>query len=305
MNQYRRIVSYLYKYANGKKGENTGFVRIDTRPEGIRLYFRIRDLRMMDEKRLKIYFYFHRENRLQLIFVDEFLCARGNCEYKKNVFPDFTDGDFEKMNGVVFLDQQGLFYGSCWDDRELSEELFEEREEEEKTGDGSNLKEEEIEIIEVPEIENQDDNVKMEETKQIEERRTDEVVVEREDRDERKGDNFVMSEFPGIKIYNPENAIRAVRIHIKDIPKLPPSEWKLADNAFLKQAYETEAHLLLGKIQMPNENEVWVLGVPGVYDNREKYLAGIFGFNEYIPLEEREYKTGGRGYWIRQIPSVE
>ena len=53
MNQYRRIVSYLYKYGNGKKGENTGFVRIDTRAEGIRLHIRIRDLRMMDEKRLK------------------------------------------------------------------------------------------------------------------------------------------------------------------------------------------------------------------------------------------------------------
>lgn len=270
MNQYRRIVSYLYKYANGRKGENTGFVRIDTRPEGIRLHFRIRDLRMMDEKRLKIYFYFHRENRLQLIFVDEFLCVRGNCEYKKNVFPDFTDGDFEKMNGVVFMDQQGLLYGSCWDDRELSEDLFEEKEEEEKTREESVLKEEEI-----------------------------------EGEDAKKEATSVMGEFPGIEINNPEKLIHAVRIQMKDIPKLPSSEWKLADNVFLKQAYETEGHLLLGKILMPNENEIWVLGVPGVYDNREKYLAGIFGFADYIPLEEREYKTGGKGYWIRQIPSVE
>ena len=106
MNQYRRIVSYLYKYGNGKKGENTGFVRIDTRAEGIRLHIRIRDLRMMDEKRLKVYFYFHKENRMQLIFVDEFLCVRGNCEYKKMVLPDFTDGDFERLNGVIFLDDQ-------------------------------------------------------------------------------------------------------------------------------------------------------------------------------------------------------
>ncbi len=299
MNQYRRIVSYLYKYVNGKKGENTGFVRIDTRPEGIRLHFRIRDLRMMDEKRLKIYFYFHRENRLQLIFVDEFLCVRGNCEYKKNIFPDFTDGDFEKMNGVVFMDQQGLFYGSCWDDRELSEDLFEEKEEEEKTREESVSKEEEIEIIEALEIENQDDIAKKEETKNKEQ------VREREGEDAKKEATSVMGEFPGIEINNPEKLIHAVRIHMKDIPKLPPSEWKLADNAFLKQSYETEGHLLLGKIQLLNENEVWVLGVPGVYDNREKYLAEIFGFTDYIPLEEREYKTGGKGYWIRQITSVE
>ena len=86
---------------------------------------------------------------------------------------------------------------------------------------------------------------------------------------------------------------------------LSVKDWKLADNAFLKQAYEADSHLLLGKVKMQNENVTWILGVPGIYENREKYLAGIFGFTEYIPLENREYKTGGRGYWIRQIEDVE
>ena len=66
---------------------------------------------------------------MQLIFVDEFLCVRGNCEYKKMVLPDFTDGDFERLNGVIFLDDQGLLYGSCWDEREISENLLAEKEE--------------------------------------------------------------------------------------------------------------------------------------------------------------------------------
>ena len=268
MNQYRRIVSYLYKYGNGKKGENTGFVRIDTRPEGIRLHFRIKDLRMMDEKRLKIYFYFHKGNRMQLIFVDEFLCLRGNCEYKKMVLPDFTDGDFERMNGVIFLDEQGLLYGSCWDEREISEEL---------------LVEEEVSEEGLPEAEEE----------------------EIEKTDVKPEHNSILSRYPVIPFYNSENSIQAVEIHLEDIPKLPSSEWKLADNAFLKQAYETAGHLLLGRAFMPNGGTVWLLGVPGIYENREKYLAGIFGFTDYIPLEEREYKTGGRGYWIRQIAAVE
>ena len=298
MNGYRRIVSYVYRYENGKKGENTGFVRIDTRPEGIRLHFRIKDLRMMDEKRLKVYFYFHRGNRLQLVFVDEFLCMRGNCEYKKILFPDFTDGDFEKMNGVVFMDQQGLLYGSCWDDRELSEDLFKEKEEEEEE---RVLGEEEIEASEIVEAGNWNDENREDRT---EESQNLEGIRE-EEKEQNIEKDSIMTEFPPIEIYNPEDALHAVSIRIEDIPKLPSSEWKLADNVFLKQAYEADDHLLLGKIFMKNGKAVWVLGVPGVYDNREKYLAGIFGFADYISLEDRQYKTGGKGYWIRQIASVE
>ena len=277
MNQYRRIVSYLYKYGNGKKGENTGFVRIDTRPEGIRLHFRVKDLRMMDEKRLKVYFYFHRENRLQLVFVDEFLCARGNCEYKKVVFPDFTDSDFEKMNGVVFLDQEGLLYGSCWDEREISDDLILETEEEKE----ESVSEKEEKIV------------------------TEEAEVMPKDKIADVQNVDIFADYADIVLEGAENIIRAVEIKMLDIPKLPSCEWVLAENAFLKQAYESEQHLLLGRILMPDESEVWILGVPGTYNNREKYLAGIFGFHEYIGKENTEFKTGGKGYWIREIASVE
>ena len=307
MNQYRRIVSYLYKYDNGKKGENTGFLRIDTKEAGIRLHLRIRDLRMMDERRLKMYFYFHRENRLQLVFVDEFLCMRGNCEYKKMIFPDFSDRDFEKISGVVFLDGQGLLYGSCWDEVEISEDLLTaepgreeepfvmQREKQEKHATEQNEKEE-SEAAPRMELEEMSELPSFIETPEL------------SSSTEMSGHSSVtenlLSNFPQIDLYHPEETLYAVRIQIEDIPMLSMKDWKLADNVFLKQAYETDSHLLLGKIQMQNQTEIWILGVPGIYDNREKYLAGIFGFTDYIPVENREFKTGGKGYWIRQIESI-
>lgn len=270
MNQYRRIVSYLYKYTNDKKGENTGFVRIDTREDGIRFHVHIKDFRMMDEKQLKVYFYFHREGRIHLVFVDEFVCVRGNCEYKKQVFPDFTDTEFDEMNGIVILDQRGLLYGSCWDEKEISEELFLDTEVEES-----------LHTSELPEIKT--------------------FMVEGKDVKKES----LLSQWEVIDLAGAEDIVSAVKIQIQDISKLPSKEWKLADNAFLKQGYEAENHLLLGKIRLQNNKEIWILGVPGNYDNREKYLAGIFGFSDYIPKEQREFKTGGSGYWIRQISSVE
>jgi hypothetical protein len=328
-------VSYLYKYGNGKKGENTGFVRVETKEEGIRMFLKIRDFRMMDERRLKIYFYFHRENKLQLVFVDEFLCVRGNCEYRNLVFPDFTDGDFEKITGVVILDSQGLLYGSCWDERELSEDLLLPNEKvEQKDLDETDLLEEpdprgELELKEEPdprgetelkeepdprgESELREESKRREELERTEKLNSDETAEGIEEREEKQnlekqdleGELSMWEGYPFILFDDPENMISAVRIRLKDITRLSSKDWKLADNEFLKQSYEQNQHLMVGKLKMQNEKEIWILGVPGIYNNREKYLAGIFGFTNYIPVENREYKTGGKGYWIRQIEDVE
>lgn len=39
----------------------------------------------------------------------------------------------------------------------------------------------------------------------------------------------------------------------------------------------------------------------GVYSSREKYLAGIFGFDRFVPEKETHIKTGSFGYWIVDI----
>lgn len=268
MHPYRRIISYLYKYNQGQKGENTGYIRVETRQEGMRLHLHIKDLRMMDEKRLQIYFYIHRKEQMELIYVDELLCVRGICEYKSQVEPDFSGVQFDDIDGVVFLEGEHLIYGSCWDEQEI---------EEKKLWFGKSEKEDGIESSKL---------------------HTSEILEPTDSLD-------LFSSFPEITLAGSYNLIRAVRIRLDDLSLLHHTDWKLADNAFLKQAYEAEKHLMVGRIRMPNQKNVWVLGVPGCYDNREKYLAGIFGFSDYIPQKESEYKTGGKGYWIRPISSVE
>lgn len=365
MNQYRRIVSYLYKYNSGKKGENTGFIRVETREEGIRLHLHIKDLRMMDQRKLKVYFYIHRDQGIQLIFVDEFLCVRGNCEYKNQVSPDLTRVDFDDINGVVFLDQEGLVYGSCWDEREIDEQLLlnpDEREKEERLPQNPNERANDERQLLHPDEREKNDSLLAEQSEESAQKpvvgfpepinlHTSEVIdsatepvqaleivqvlepvqtmgsvqvtepVQNMEPIQAMNVTQIMSpvqvpepvlahstfftQFPPITLNSSDNLIQAARIQLDDISRLSHRDWKLADNAFLKQAYEMENHLMVGKIRMQNEKMVWILGVPGRYDNREKYLAGVFGFNDYIPQEQTEFKTGGRGYWIRQISPVE
>lgn len=315
MHQYRRIISYLYKYNHGQKGENTGFIRVETRKEGIRIHLHIRDLRMSEERKLRIYFYIHQEERLRLIYVDEFVCQRGNCEYKNTTVPDMADVNFDEIHGVVFLDQQSLVYGSCWDERDIQEERFfladaersdvkrhksiEKRREtlieDVKESPGNETEEPKISAISGREEGRESPGDEAEELRRL---HTSEVT-------EKSQSSEFLQTHPRIILNDADNLIQAVRIRMDDLSRLSHRDWKLADNAFLQQAYETEGHLMVGRIHMPNDTTVWVLGVPGCYHNREKYLAGIFGFTDYIPQEETEFRTGGKGYWIRQIAPVE
>lgn len=278
MSGYRRIVSYLYKYANGKKTENTGFVRVETREDGVRLQIHLKDLKMMDERQIKIYFYIHNNEEIKTVFVDEFLCSRGNCEYKKLLAHGELTVDFDAINGVVFFDSNGLLYGSCWDEREIKESQI-------------------VIEKEVPEVKAEDavreDVVQEEETGEVQ------LVVNQISEDSPM-DQLLVS-LPKITLKENPNFIEAVKIDLSDISKLSFKDWKLAENAFLRQGYEAYEYLMFGKIKFQPNQTIWVLGVPGTYDNREKYLANIFGFFDYIPEENSKFRTGGKGYWITRL----
>lgn len=307
MAEYRRIVSYLYKYENGKKGENTGFVRVETRQDGIRLFFHIKDLRMMDVRNLKVYFYFHQNEKKKGIYVDEFLCSRGYCEYKKTISESILgdNGTLNQMDGMVFYDEHGLLYGTCWDEREITQgeiELPESSEPDTLEEVEEEPEKEDKEEKEAEEGKNQEsENEILKETKQVEKEERTEKGSDRTLHMEELGLSEMekmLRDYPSVPIQWNQDVIQTAEIHIDDISRFPVQYWKTAQNAFLRQAYEIYKYLMLGRIEMQNGKKLWVLGVPGIYHNREKYLAQIFGFYDYIPVEEGKIKTGGKGFWL-------
>ena len=336
MAEYQRIVSYLYKYRHGQKGENVGFVRIDTRPDGLRLFFHIRDLRMMDERNLSAYFYFHQDGHKKGIFVDQFLCSRGCCEYKvtrkEEEIPGFLG--LGKMDGMVFYEGEELWYGTCWDERELGKEPIElpgDSEQEKETVPESPaveekepvpenpVAEEKEPVPESPVVEEKDpmpENPVAEEEVILQSPATEEAeemvpdiaplkeekkIAGQEVEDEERGLEKIFRSFPPVVLDSDTGLVEAVKIMPEDIAKFPIRNWHLAGNPFLLQGFETHHELILLRIQMGKNKNLWALGVPGIYDNREKYLAGIFGFYDYIPKEQGKWKTGGEGYWITSL----
>ena len=106
--------------------------------------------------------------------------------------------------------------------------------------------------------------------------------------------------FPGIVPFEDKETIECIRIEPKDLIQLPKEEWILGNNSFLLHGYYYYRYLLLGKMKKGGET-FYVLGIPGIYDNREKMMAVMFGFPNFKPVKKIESKIGQFGFWYKRV----
>lgn len=127
MADYRRIVSYLYEYKNGRRGENVGFVRVQKVQERLKIVLNIKDKRQTEDLMLKIYFYIHKNEKLHGIFVDNLVLKGGNCEYKRTFLEReiFRNGEkIDAIHGMLLYYSREISYGTEWDDKKIEIEQF-------------------------------------------------------------------------------------------------------------------------------------------------------------------------------------
>ena len=94
--------------------------------------------------------------------------------------------------------------------------------------------------------------------------------------------------------------VRCVRIEPKDIGQLPIETWVLANNSFLLQGYYRYRHLML-LCSGEKEKAEYLIGVPGIYRSRDEYMAGLFGFGLFKPMNNSGNLRGEFGYWCIRI----
>lgn len=85
-----------------------------------------------------------------------------------------------------------------------------------------------------------------------------------------------------------------IRVSPEDILQLQRAHWHTGRNSFLMHGYYNYRHLLIGK----TSDGKYVLGVPGIMNPQEKYLAVMFGFPDFKFSDVPEQNPAG-GYWYR------
>lgn len=108
----------------------------------------------------------------------------------------------------------------------------------------------------------------------------------------------ILSEFQPMCPFFDQQVQSSVRIEPKDIGAFPMEYWYLANNSFLLHGYYCYRHLLFMKLEEEKEN-IYAIGVPGNSHYRERFMANMFGFEDFKPVQKKE--NAGFGYWWKRI----
>lgn len=93
----------------------------------------------------------------------------------------------------------------------------------------------------------------------------------------------------------------AIQAQLRDLKYLPEEYWPLSNNSFVLRGYFHYGNILIGCME---KEDGWFLGIPGVYYKQEKIIAEIFGFHQFRGQKNREGKSGEFGYWYQVLNVV-
>lgn len=325
---------------------NVGFVKVEQGEDECVVHIHGKGLRMGSEKSLTIYLLFENEGKCFGIWqgeADNINPAINEC-ISYTAEETGTAENYAKINGVVLENRDGRRYAALWDERpmdisdmqiwsmektaearqdtldegEKTDEVRQVPPEEARLNDENEGKkvqgaEEEPKEEELPEEEpkeelSEEDVVKKTGQDPAEEKKVQDAALMQESGDIigevpalRSEDLFFMEES---EIPRPQEQWRIKKIQRTELAKLARCEWRLANNNFLLHGYYNYHHLVLME-----RGEQLMLGVPGIYHEKEAAAAGAFGFSEFIAKDRLDIKLGPEecnedhpfGYWCRPV----
>ncbi|KAB1436575.1 DUF6128 domain-containing protein [Candidatus Galacturonibacter soehngenii] len=150
-----------------------------------------------------------------------------------------------------------------------------------------------VDMVEKPEENHSQSNLTIEEAQKISEFEPEPKIELEVNLNENW--NKLIQQYKSLNPFSDQD-IECIRIELKDLKILPKSQWGLSSNSFVLHGFYNYQYLILGRIK-----ERFIIGVPGIYCNKEKLVAGLFGFNDFRPAQVSEYKTGRFGYWYKYL----
>lgn len=110
----------------------------------------------------------------------------------------------------------------------------------------------------------------------------------------------IFEKHPRIYPFEDNEILICAKIEPKDLGLLPKELWALSNNSFLVHGYYCYHHLIFAKMK-DRYGCRYILGIPGIYHNREKFMARMFGFDCFKPIRRRELRQGDFGYWYMTV----
>lgn len=304
---YLRMISYVYYYETGYRMGSAGYIKIERKNDVCRLQIALRHP-SLQEGTCHACFYGY-ENEKKVIFpLDHLPVGHGQIyakrEFKEtSLFPE--DLSIEKVEGILFVLDSEHYFSSTFQKEDGTEflELAATIEEPPAVAVPA-LTKDNVQTTTTLAEEIQTELAQMDTTRAdmtpSKESSVKAATITPQAANRHKTTKELLRVYPKLPALS--GCHHCIRIEPQDIGILPMEYWYLAKNSFLLHGYYSYHHLLLG-LSGENEDE-YVLGIPGRYYPKEADLAKMFGFEGFKKISHvtgsesnQNAATGDSGYW--------
>lgn len=315
-------MAYLYNYENGFKKNCVGTARIERRGKEAKTTVSVQAPSLMNET-LKNFYYIRTPEGVRGISAGEYTTNGSSGNWQVSMNADDMGGsglELERMDGFLVCRDSMKYFASAWDDNPLLPtevyELLQGLEEKPRPVQPDRIElpaeeDEEKEMFsasESGELITNDAAVTEEwmigkaESDNLETslQKTMEVLFSEQEQTKASSAERIFELCPVIWPFAEPWAERCVKLELEDIGLLPAEHWQLTTNSFLMHSYYGYRHLVLARVR-DGARYRYELLVPGIYNEREKEIAGLFGFEKFHNTKSRPIAVGEYGYWSMPV----
>lgn len=285
MADYSRRISYIYEYENGEKGQNKGYIKTEVRQDAGKMNIELRELKSAAFSEATVGYYMWKDGRIKACGYRKERIADKNTSIRL----DFNPND---MEGVAISDICGviircndIIYTAEWSDAEFDLKVVDWVD---------SLKEIMVEAkteetLEIQEIPNFLKVKKKDKTRNIKYDKSYHMKI----------NNWkdMFRKYDIVEPFNDDIIQPCVEIGYDDLKYLPSSCQNVINNSFLLHGLYYYRHVLIGKQRCRRMQKIYVLGVPGRYENSERMIASMFGFDNFKAAQRNGINCSNFGYW--------
>ena len=267
---YQRLVSYIYSYPEGVKGRNVGFAKALVHQGQFKLNISLRGVKTDSPEMFGIYMMVT-DGGYRLIKLGECLVKVGQMEYSGVFNPDNineTGYGFKDICGLAVAREDARYdcMMSMWKDEDVTPDMLV------------------FSAAKIPA-----------ETQHLQQKAHRANATQTDPFQKL----FVRADY--IDAFDDDYFYDCIEVSPEKLKCLNQNEIDIAGNSFLLHGYYNFRHILFGRVRDNLDNTKYFIGVPGMYCNRERYMASMFGFNNFKKSHRSDYANPYFGYWYQEI----
>ena len=302
---YQRLVSYIYSYPEGVKGRNVGFAKALVHQGQFKLSISLRGVKTDSPEMFGIYMMVT-DGGYRLIKLGECLVKVGQMEYSGVFNPDNineTGYGFKDICGLAVAREDARYdcMMSMWKDEDVTPDMLvfsgmDAKKQVEAYRPQTGVTAESVSDTATEDIKAAGAAAKIPAETQHLQQKAHRADATQTDPFEKL---FVRADY--IDAFDDDYFYDCIEVSPEKLKCLNQNEIDIAGNSFLLHGYYNFRHILFGRVRDNLDNTKYFIGVPGMYCNRERYMASMFGFNNFKKSHRSDYANPYFGYWYQEI----